>query len=496
MKVVQIGDRDQASRRFSGHDLAVALRSQGIDANHLVWSKTMDDEYTKLISSDFKHREYLQNYMSKLNKYYSSNSLFYPFSYGLLFDKTFLASDVAHLHIIHNNYFDLSHLPILSRIKPLVWTLHDLWPIQGHCVHPMNCERWQMGCGDCPDLSRDFKILQDTSALNWEFKKLTFSVCDMDLIVASQWMYDRIKQSGFFPKCKLHLINFGLDLSIFKPLENRLEIREKLGIPEKNTVIAFRANNWIYKGFSYVKECLNRLTLESPITLLVFDEKGLCSDFFNRFQIIETGWVYDEKELVELYNASDIFLIPSVAESFGMMAIEGMACGKPVIVMDQTALPEIVKTNESGCPVVRQGDVVGLTQTLEKLIANSTFREEIGIKARKVSQEYYDFSDYIRKTITVYDSAIQRKKEDFRGREIVKQLNKHITNNPIPSPVFPLENVINVFPDSITEKPDMDGVSISNREFKLLKMVINVERTKGIQFILTKIILPIIRFFK
>jgi len=496
MKVLQIGDTESASRRFSGYDLNSALRNRHIEAEQSVFWKNLQDNHISEISPNLSQRESLRDYLTKINSLYSTNALFYPFSYGLFFDQQFLSSDVIHLHLIHNYFFDISHLPIISRVKPVVWTLHDLWPIQGHCVHPLQCERWKTGCGDCPDLALSFGIQQDTSALNYEYKKLVFSNCEMDLIVASQWMYDRIQCSGFFPKSEIHLIEFGLDLSIFKPLDNHLAIRNKLGIPEKNVVIAFRANQWIYKGFHYIKECLGRLSTEVPVTLIVFDEKGLLTEFEDRFQIIEMSWVIDEVELVKIYNAADIFLMPSVAESFGMMSIEAMACEKPVIVMDQTALPEVIKPEESGCIVVRQGDVEGLTLALEKLISDPAMRIEIGKRSRMVAQKYYDYSDYVTKTQKVYESALRRKKEDSRAKEIVEQLQKHVAKDTPPSPVFPLGNVINVFPEAPSEKNKFDSISISIREFQLIKKVLWLERTAFIQFIIHKILKPIVKFFK
>lgn len=498
MKVGQIGDTDIASRRFSGHNLAKSLREHGVEAEHLIWLKSQDDGHTFEISNDFEQRVILREYLFNLNKYYSTDSLFYPFSYGLLLDKQFLSCDVLHLHLIHAHFFDISHLPIISRVKPVVWTLHDLWPIQGHCVHPLSCDRWMHGCGDCPDLSLSFEIQQDTSALNWEYKKLIFSTCEMDLIVSTQWMYDRILSSGFFPKSEIHLVRFGLDLSIFRPLDNPQSIRKKLGIPENNVVLAFRANNWVFKGFKYIKECLKKLSTDVPITLIVFDEKGLLADFKDRYQIIEVQWVEDENDLVKLYNAMDIFLMPSVAESFGMMAIEGMACGKPVIVMDNTTLPEVVKPEESGCIVVKQGDVDQLTCELEKLIANPDLRLEIGTRARNTAEKYYSDEDYVKKIINIYESAITRKKDDHRSRYIIDQLNKIISTPTYKPPVFNLSSVINVYPnpESASEITRTEGISISTIEFKLLTFILRLERTRIMQIFIMKIIKPVYKRFQ
>jgi len=55
--------------------------------------------------------------------------------------------DLIHMHNLHNNFFDLKQIPNLSRITPLVLTLHDEYLYTGHCASTFDCERWQIGCG-------------------------------------------------------------------------------------------------------------------------------------------------------------------------------------------------------------------------------------------------------------------------------------------------------------------------------------------------------------
>ena len=62
--------------------------------------------------------------------------------------------DVVHFHNLHADYFDLRWLSELSRSVPVAITLHDEWTFTGHCAYGIACERWRVGCGDCPDLVR------------------------------------------------------------------------------------------------------------------------------------------------------------------------------------------------------------------------------------------------------------------------------------------------------------------------------------------------------
>jgi len=92
--------------------------------------------------------------------------LFYPSSFLLLYDKWFRESDVIQLFNTHDNYFAHTALPFISRKKPVVWRLSDMWAMTGHCTHALDCERWMSGCGSCPYLSGYPALRWDTTAFS------------------------------------------------------------------------------------------------------------------------------------------------------------------------------------------------------------------------------------------------------------------------------------------------------------------------------------------
>jgi len=423
MKNLQIGDQDLVGSRFNGHDLHLYLQGRGIDSKHLVWTRRSNDATTYEIAGKVVEREAINNFFKILESEFQTHAVLYPFSFSLLYDKLFLEADVVHLHSLHNYFFNLSHLPILSKMKPTVWTLHDPWAFTGHCIHPMGCDRWQYGCGQCPALDTPFEIQQDTTALNWEIKKTYIQQSSLDIIVASKWMYDFAAKSPIFSNAHIHLIPFGIDLKKFKPADSRAAKR-KLGIPEDNIVLGFRAQNTQFKGLDYIKECLKELNIARAVTLLTFAEKNIMCEFADKFQIVDMGWVLDEDKMIEAYNAADIFLMPSRAEAFGMMAIEAMACGKPVIVMSGTALEGVIFPEAGGGIVVPQGDVKALLEATIDLIVNDAKRRSVGNNALKIANKYYSSDRYITQIIDVYKTAIDRKKGDTRAACLVDESKK------------------------------------------------------------------------
>ncbi len=424
MKNIQISDNDLIGRRFNGHDLHLYLQEQGIDSQQFVWNKKSDDNATHEIAKNLNNKHVLQKILSYLNKTLSTQSMFHPFSYQLLYEKKFLEADIVHYHLIHNDFFNISDFPILTKLKPTVWTLHDPWALTGHCIHPMDCDRWKTGCGDCPDLSTPKQIELDTTALNWELKKQYYSQSNFDLVVSSKWIYDKVKASPLLKDKPIHFVPFGVDLDFFKPMEN-IPLRSKLGIKSDNIVLCFRASKIEYKGLDIILGMLEKLNVDRSITLLAINtSKGILKKIDKKYQIIEFEWIDNDKLLVEIYNAADIFLMPSSAESFGMMAMEAMACGKPSIVMSGTALEEIVFPEQGGGIVVQQGDIPAFVSQIEELIQNDEKRYYMGKKARELAEKHYNVDRYVSDIIKVYEEVIEKREKNNESIYLIEQLLK------------------------------------------------------------------------
>ena len=109
-----------------------------------------------------------------------------------------MLSDIVHLHLIHNTDFDLNYLPVMTRMKPVILTLHDPFFFGGHCIHSIECEKWKTFCSDCPHLDTPFSIQEDISTFLFERKRLAIQNSELSVIVASDWMEERVKQSPVF----------------------------------------------------------------------------------------------------------------------------------------------------------------------------------------------------------------------------------------------------------------------------------------------------------
>ena len=126
-----------------------------------------------------------------------------------------LQPDIVHLHNLHGGFFDLRYLAQLSHKKPVIITMHDMWLITGHCAHPMECKRWQSGCGDCPDLLRYPPILADGTARNLHRKQRIYRRSNLYLATPSQWLMDQVEKSVITTGViDARVINNGIDTAL------------------------------------------------------------------------------------------------------------------------------------------------------------------------------------------------------------------------------------------------------------------------------------------
>ncbi len=410
MKLVQINRTDVTGGRFNGFSVRDALAGHGVQSTHLVWQKTSTDPRVQEMLH-FPGSRFVNRALSKIERELSMHSVLQLQSFALPMERAFREADVAHYHIIHDGFFSLHALPMLARMKPSVWTWHDPWPMTGHCVYSMGCDRWRTGCGACPDLSLFFAMKQDRTAQAHKTKRDIIRKTDIDIVLASQYMLDMARISPAGANARLHHIPFGLDLDLYRP-RDRVAARRRFGIDDGRVVISLRAISSTFKGLPEFVEAINRLDTRVPIAILSFQETGYFNNHIGRHQIVELGWVKDDRTMVDALNATDIFAMPSTAEAFGLMAIEAMAVGLPVVVFEGTSLPEVVFAPDAGVAVPMR-DARALAAAFKRLIEDPQERRVRGDRSRALAERHYGQALFVERLVKLYRDVLARR---VRGR--------------------------------------------------------------------------------
>jgi glycosyltransferase involved in cell wall biosynthesis len=406
MNILQLGATDLSGQRFNGQAFHQYLLKKGFDSHHMVWQKDGRTlETTRMFN--VAGRRTLNGIFTAIEKALSLQSVLYPWSFALPLYPQFRRADVVHYQLLQwPEFFNLLSLPLLTNFKPSVWTIHDSWPLTGHCIQPVGCERWKIGCGKCPDLTLPLEMKHDRTALMWRIKKLSYTYSKLNLVVASDHMLRRVRSSPLLSRFPLEQVPFGFDISTFHP-GNTQAAKQSLGIDPESLVLAFRNHSSPIKGTDYVLRALKNLSTSRKVTLLTFNEIGLPEELTSRFPAVELGWIEDEKRAAEALRAADLFIMPSREEGFGMMAAEAMACGKPVVVMEGTPLPEVVGGGDIGF-VVPKGDERALHKAISTIIENESLRIERGRRSREFAEKNYGIELYAERMLKIYSRVLNQ----------------------------------------------------------------------------------------
>lgn len=311
--------------------------------------------------------------------------------------------DVIHLHNLHGYYLNYEVLfNYLSTINtPIVWTLHDFWPITGHCAHfdYAGCYKWKTQCEECPQRGTYPKSLFiDRSKRNFVLKKRIFtSVKNMTIVPVSKWVGGLVSES-FLGKYPIIPIYNGIDTDVFKPTASNL--RERLGLQDKFIMVGVAAPWYPLKGMNDYF-ALNEILSDDYKIIMI----GLSKEQINQLPkgIIGIERTNSQTELVEYYSMADCTLNLSYQETFGMTTVEGMACGTPGIVYDKTASPELI-TEATGF-VIKAGDIDSIYTCVNKM-HNELFKAHHTDECVKRVRSEFDKERQFAKYINLYNSLI------------------------------------------------------------------------------------------
>lgn len=261
--------------------------------------------------------------------------------------------DVIWLHNIHGYYLNIEQLFAYLKTcgKPIYWTLHDCWSFTGHCAYfdYVGCDKWKTGCHHCPQKKTyPASLLLDGSCRNWQKKRALFTgIPDLTIITPSQWLAGRVKQSflGEYPvRVEYNVIN----RAIFNPTPS--DFRQRYGLLDKKLVLGVASVWEERKGLRDFVALASMLPERYKLVLV-----GLTPEQQRDLPdtILALPRTNSMEELAQIYTAADVYVSPSVEETFGMTAMEARACGTEAIVYKDTACEEVV--NQFGGIAVDRG---------------------------------------------------------------------------------------------------------------------------------------------
>ena len=231
-------------------------------------------------------------------------------------------------------------------------------------------------------------------------------------IVVSQAMQKEFARHYGDAAKNIIVIPNGVDTLRFHPTNRLLyrgQIRQEHGVSPSDPLLMFAGGDWERKGVLHIMEAL--LLVHRPDVKLF-----ICGSGDEKFygQLAELKRVRDSVIFVphssniwEYYAASDIFVLPTIYEPFGLVIVEAMASGLPVITSRVAGAADLIIDGVNGFLLTAPSDVNGLAAKIELLLSNAGLRKTMGERARKTAEKF-SWDHVAQKTLGVYNSVLNR----------------------------------------------------------------------------------------
>ena len=385
-----------------------ALKKHDIDVDLRVLMVSDDQVAKPILYASFINRAriFLDFALDRLKVLFRINDrkFLYKFSTGqaginLVRNRHVLQSDIIHLHWVGFSFTSIRTIQLLSKLKPVIWTFHDMWAFTGGCHYSSDCVNFKKVCDDCfylKDSSLSEKI-QEEKLHGWsrdQFKILT----------TSNWLAEEARSSRIFNKWEVNVLPTPIDTKVFYPLiKDELRIRYKLSVSDYYVLFGAVDLEDERKGFRLLLEAFNILNDRIPNLHLITFGKGEVK--IDRCKVTSFGSVSSQKKLNDIYNLSDIFVLPSIQDNLPNTVMEALSCGVPVVSFNSGGVVDMVEHRKNGY-IIDKFDPEGLVTGMEYFLSEE-IRKAAGLKARKKIVTHFSEEKLIPEYISLYQAAIE-----------------------------------------------------------------------------------------
>jgi len=270
--------------------------------------------------------------------------------------------DVVHIHspvVLGNLARMISH----ALQRPVIATNHFM---------PINISRT---LSDDPVLSRSFENL------TYSYLVRFYNRCNF-VTAPTVTAVELLRQHGL--RAPTMAISNGIDLTRFRPAPANPALRPALGLPADTPLLLYVGRLFGEKRLNILIDALSRTDEHIHLAIAgtgpeenALQEQAVALGLAQ--QVTFLGFVPDA-QLLELYRAADIFVIPSIAELQSLATMEAMACGLPVVAANYAALPELVQDGDNGF-LFTPDDRNDLAHKLQILTRDAHLRRTMGLRS-------------------------------------------------------------------------------------------------------------------
>jgi glycosyltransferase involved in cell wall biosynthesis len=323
--------------------------------------------------------------------------------------REFQEADIIHLHWINQGMLSLNGIrKILRSGKPVVWTMHDIWPATAICHVTLGCRNFTTRCQNCRLLPGNGSA-SDLSSTIWQKKWKMLEEENIYYVACSRWLESEAKKSALLKGQKITSVPNPIDTHIYKK-GDKLAARQRLGLPPDSRLILFASQRVTTenKGMTYLIEACRQLAdltkCQTPCEVMILG--GHAEEVVEQLPMkaYPLGYVNDEQRIVDVYHAADVFVLPSLSENLPNTIMEAMACGVPCVGFKVGGIPEEIDHKRNGY-VAEYRSAEDLARGVRWILTEADYESLSRNAVHKVVQNYSQQSVALRYA-EVYQQAL------------------------------------------------------------------------------------------
>lgn len=204
---------------------------------------------------------------------------------------------------------------------------------------------------------------------------------------------------------KINIVPFGINTSIFAPKNKEQKNKKELIIGIVKSLEEIYGIEYLIRAFKILTE------QNKQLKLVIYGEgklkqslKNLTKELKIEHHVEFKGYISNSL-VPEVLNKIDIFVVPSNSESFGVSAVEAMACGIPVVASDADGFNEIIENGKTGYIVPKRNEKE-LAKKIDLLVKDEALRNKIGKQGRIKVKSTYEWEKNVDKMVEIYERII------------------------------------------------------------------------------------------
>lgn len=313
---------------------------------------------------------------------------------------------LGNLHAVDKKSVQL--LAELEARWPCFWLTHDFWLFTGRCAYMGECRKFLKVCDESCPTPNEYPSLPAAEIKSAFSAKRSFlaQAQQLAILANSDWAAGRVKLAlSTYPEqhIPVNRIKLGFPVEVYAATDQS-RARAALDIPEQAVCLAFSSSSLSdpRKGSALLMEALKRLDTSQLVVLLIGRVDQTLD--LGQAQTIYTGFLGDQRQVAQALAAADLYVAPSLEETFGQVFIEAALVGTPSVGFAGSGVSEAIVDGVTGF-LVKEASAQALAECLQHLLADPDLRLRVAQTAPIYARSQFSLEACYHTLFQAFDQA-------------------------------------------------------------------------------------------